>query len=56
MATFLATSPHCDSKEISYSEFVKHAAAFFGPGEHWREPWNEFMPNAKPSKESANRI
>ena len=31
---------YCDARRQTGSEFVQLASTFFGPGEHWREPWN----------------
>lgn len=36
---------YCASAQLLGSKFVKTAAAFFGPDEHWREPWDAPQPS-----------
>ena len=30
---------YCAAKGTTGTQYVKTAAAFFGPGEHWAQPW-----------------
>ena len=40
LAGVLRYAAHCDAKGVTGTQYVKRAASFFGPDEHWIEEWN----------------
>lgn len=45
---------YCEAKNTTGSQYVMQASTFFGPDEHWKEPWDVEEPeNTDPQKDTS---